>query len=140
MSSLGNIGLGLILAKINFNVGIKGVHSGHGYQMTRSITFRAKSPDQEKAAQVWAEEMELPVIVNQCLGRIDDIRLWLDALSPYTDLLTNKKNYERMMWALENPMPKAHEPFDSFLEWAALWDAKNEEFEISYINQQQDRQ
>ena len=127
MSKLEDIGLGLILAKINFNVGLRGISWGHGFKITRSITFSKYTPKQGQAAWLWMQENDLPSVIERRVGTIDDIELWMDALEPYIDLLTNKKNYERMSWVLENPMPKAHESFDTFLEWAAQWDNLNDE-------------
>tara|TARA_R100000808_G_scaffold9858_1_gene26756 strand:+ start:9508 stop:9921 length:414 start_codon:yes stop_codon:yes gene_type:complete len=137
MSKIGDIGLGLILAKINFNVGIKQVASGHGFKITRHITFSAHTPQQWIAMWTWAEENDLPGLAysnwvdKRRIGKIRDIQFWLDALEPYTDLLKHKGNYERMAWVIENPVPRAHESYDTFLKWAAEWDSKNAEFGLN---------
>ena len=130
MSKIGDIGLGLILAKINFNVGIKKVASGHGFQIVRSMTFSAYTPEQYNAMWIWADENDLPGLVynKNYIGKIRDIQLWMNALEPYVDLLKRKGNYERMTWVIENPMPGAHESHDTFLNWAVEWDLKNAEF------------
>ena len=129
MSKIGDIGLGLILAKINFNVGLKRVASGHGFKITRYITFSAHTPQQYNAMWIWADENDLPGLVynKNRIGKIRDIQFWLDAFEPYTDLLKHKGNYERMTWVFENPMPRAYESYDTFLKWAAEWDSKNAE-------------
>jgi hypothetical protein len=128
MSKIGDIGLGLILTSINFNVGIKKVASGHGFKITRYITFSAHTPQQYNAMCVWADENELPSMESKRIGKIRDIQLWMDALEPYTNLLNLTRNYERMAWVIENPVPRAHESYDTFLNWAAEWDSKNAEF------------
>tara|TARA_R110001583_G_scaffold26840_8_gene96454 strand:- start:515 stop:901 length:387 start_codon:yes stop_codon:yes gene_type:complete len=125
MSKIGDIGLGLILAKINFNVGIKAVASGHGFKIVRSMTFSTHTPQQWQAMQVWTVENDLPTVVDRRLGTMGGISEWMDALEPYIDLLKHKGNYERMVWVFENPMPKANEPYDTFLKWAAEWDEQN---------------
>jgi hypothetical protein len=60
MSKIGDIGLGLILAKINFNVGIKAVASGHGFKIVRSMTFSTHTPQQLQSMNVWTFENDLP--------------------------------------------------------------------------------
>ena len=133
MSKIGDIGLGLILTRINFNVGIKKVASGHGFKIVRSITFSAHTPEQYNAMWIWADENDLPGLVYNKgrIGKIRDIQLWMDALEPYTNLLNLTRNYERMAWVIENPIPRAHESYDTFLNWAAEWDSKNAEFGLN---------
>ena len=127
MSKIEDIGLGLILGKIQFNVGIKAVASGHGFKITRNITFSTYTPAQGHAMNTWMHNNDVPSIVDRRVGTIDDIELWIEALEPYKKLLKNTDNYERMEWVLNNPMPKAHESFDTFLAWAQEWDNKNDE-------------
>ena len=125
MSKIGDIGLGFILDMIQFNVGIKVIDSGHGFQMTCAIRFRNHTPQQNMAMQLWAEENDLCMTEN--LSTKENIAKWVEALEPYADLLKSKVRYERMLWALENPIPKASETYDTFLKWATAWDLKNAE-------------
>ena len=125
MSKIADIGLGFILDMIQFNVGIKMIDSGHGFQMTRAMRFRVHTPQQDMAMQLWAEENDLCMTEN--LSTKENITKWVEALEPYADLLKSKVRYERMLWALENPIPRASETYDTFLKWATAWDLKNAE-------------
>ena len=129
MSKIADIGLGFILDMVQFNVGIKVIDSGHGFQMTRAMRFRVHTPQQDMAMQLWAEENDLCMTEN--LSTKENIAKWMDALEPYADLLKSKVRYERMLWALENPIPRASETYDTFLKWAAEWDSKNAEFGLN---------
>jgi hypothetical protein len=126
MSKLSDIGLGVILASIRFNVALKSVFSGFGFRVVRSIAFSRLTPAQEKSIQLWANEHDLP-IEGLRIGKIDDIHLWLDALEIYKDMITHQAGYERMIWLRENPLPKASADYETFLKWAHDWDAKNDE-------------
>ena len=125
MSKIGDIGLGFILDMIQFNVSIHMSDWGHGFKMTHAMRFRAHTPQQDMAMQLWAEENDLCMTKN--LSTKENIAKWMDALEPYADLLKGRVGYERMLWALENPMPKANETYDTFLKWATAWDSKNDE-------------
>jgi hypothetical protein len=75
--------------------------------------------------QLWAEENDLCMTEN--LSTKENIAKWVEVLEPYADLLKSKVRYERMLWALENPIPRASETYDTFLKWATAWDLKNAE-------------
>lgn len=126
MSKLSDIGLGIVLSTIRFNAALKAVYTGFGSRVVRSITFSSLTPAQEKTVQLWASEHDLP-IEGLRIGRKKDMDMWMDALEIYKDMLTHRQGYERHVWLRTHPLPKASADYDTFLEWAHDWDAKNDE-------------
>jgi len=128
MSKLGDMGLGIIIGKIRFCVTPKKMYYGHGYKIHKHLYFNKCTETEVRLIQLWAEENDLLWQHKKRIGKRKDIELWLDALSPYEDLLTDQKGLTRIKWVFENPIPHASFPFDSFLEWASAWDALNDGF------------
>lgn len=120
---LNYIGLGLVLAKIRFDVSIERQQNGHTFRCNRRIRFLNLSEKQQAMIGLWAEEYDLPLVTI----RFKDIQNWISALSAYRDLIDNQRGLKRMEYVIEHPIPtsKHGKTWDDFIVWVKGWDDFN---------------
>ena len=129
--NLSYIGLGLILAKIRFDVSLERQRNGHGWRCNRRIRFLNLNHNQRLAMEIWAEEHDLKLNKNG----IKDIEKWILALDAYEYLIQNQKGLMRMKYVIDNPMPvsKQGSTWEEFVLWAKAWDEYNASLDSNLI-------
>jgi len=129
------LGMGLLLDRIRFHANV--IKYPHGFGVTRQmriqIRFKESSPMQREVMRMWCNEEGLPHETLYIKRKVD-IRAWIEALAPFSSLLTDEINYHKLIYLLDNPIPKASSPkstWPMFYKWVEEWDEYCEEIEFS---------
>lgn len=123
--SLKYMGLGIVIAKARFRVRIDTQKHGFGFIRKWYIHIDNLHDGERKLVKIWTDDVGIRFTTNRMYKK-DDILAWLDALSPYEELLHDQRGLARLNWMLENPMPKSSDTWEEFLAWVERWDAFNE--------------
>ena len=112
--SLKYMGLGIVIAKARFRVRIDTQKHGFGFIRKWYIHIDNLHDGERKLVKIWADDEDIRFTTNRMYKK-DDILAWLDALSPYEELLHDQRGLARLNWMLENPMPKSSDTWEEFL-------------------------
>ena len=125
-----NIGLGIIIMKVRFSVSVAEVKWGFGFKTALYVELKNMNEHQRLAIQLWCDENDLPVKYRA--KRKDEVKAWVEALTPYESLLSDRRGYERTKWVLANPMPPArgNASWNDFYDWAERWDNFNDGLDV----------
>lgn len=120
--TLKNIGLGILLSKIRFSVSVSKVHFGFGFRVDKYIQLDIQDDNTKAVVKLWCDENNLTIKYRTKSHA--DILKWLSAIEPYAELLHDKKGYNRMLWVIDNPIPRANPstPTNVFYDWVKKWD------------------
>ena len=132
---LTELGMGFVLDKIRFRPSVVKYPHGFGVvcELRIQIMFNTCRPMQKEAMQMWCNEQGLAYETLYIKNKVE-IRRWIETLEPYAPLLTDESNYRKLIYLLDNPIPKASavkSTWDMFYQWVEDWDEFCEKLEFT---------
>lgn len=129
------LGMGFILDKIRFRPSVVKYPHGFGVvaEIRIQIMFKSCRPMQVEAMRMWCNEQGLQHETLYVKKKVE-LYKWIEALEPYASLLTDERNYRKLIYLLENPIPYAsaiNSTWEMFYQWVADWDKFCEDLEFT---------